>query len=275
MFTGLSWSVVVPVKRVAAAKTRLYSSGRPLPAREQLVLALAADTVRAALASSAVARAVVVTDEPEARVVLERLGAIVVGDEPDDGLNPALRHGADAALKAAPSDGVAVLASDLPALRAEELTAALQLAQAHPRAFIADASGVGTALLAVSEPPLDPRYGGPSRAAHLDSGAVELPGQWPSLQRDVDTVADLEEAARIGLGPATRAALQGAARQATIRHFDPGSGSGDALLDDGSVATFDGAAFAAGGLRLLRLGQRVRLEYDGEQVVRLTLITLP
>jgi 2-phospho-L-lactate guanylyltransferase len=134
---------------------------------------------------------------------------------------------------------------------------------------------VGTALLAASQPPLDPRYGGPSRAAHRESGAVELPGQWPSLQRDVDTVEDLDEAARLGLGPATQAALERVSRQATVRHFDPASGSGDALLDDGSVADFDGAAFAAGGLRLLRLGQRVRLEYAGEQVVRLTLITLP
>jgi cold shock CspA family protein len=65
------------------------------------------------------------------------------------------------------------------------------------------------------------------------------------------------------------------ARQATVRRFDPETGSGDALLDDGSVEVFDGQAFAAGGLRLLRLGQRVRLEYDGDRVVRLTLITLP
>ncbi|HVX43374.1 MAG TPA: 2-phospho-L-lactate guanylyltransferase [Mycobacteriales bacterium] len=269
------WSVVVPVKRVPAAKTRLYGSGRPLPPREQLVLALAADTVRAALRSEVVARVVVVTDEPDARVRLESLGAMVVGDEPDAGLNPALRHGAAAALQAAPSDGVAVLASDLPALRSAELTAALGLAEKYPRAFVSDASGVGTALLAVSRPPLDPRYGGPSRAAHLESGAVELPGGWPSLQRDVDTVEDLDEAARLGLGPATRSVLERVSRQATVRNFDPASGSGDALLDDGSVAAFDGTAFTAGGLRLLRLGQRVRLEYSGEHVVRLTLLTLP
>jgi 2-phospho-L-lactate guanylyltransferase len=206
------WSVVVPVKRVAAAKTRLYASGRALPARDTLVLALAADTVRAALGSEAVARVVVVTDEPDARIALEQIGAMVVADEPDDGLNPALRHGAEAALRAAPMDGVAVLASDLPALRSAELTEALRLAQAHPRAFISDVSGVGTALLAVSKPPLDPRYGGPSRAAHLATGAVELPGAWPSLQRDVDTAADLDEAARLGLGPATRAALEGVSR---------------------------------------------------------------
>lgn len=42
--------------------------------------------------------------------------------------------------------------------------------------------------------------------------------------------------------------------------FDPRDGSGAVLLDDGTPLTFDGAAFAAGGLRLLRPGQRVRIE---------------
>ena len=37
---------------------------------------------------------------------------------------------------------------------------------------------------------------------------------------------------------------------------------------------FDGAAFAAGGLRLLRFGQRVRLEYAGDRVTRVTIHTL-
>ena len=63
--------------------------------------------------------------------------------------------------------------------------------------------------------------------------------------------------------------------QATVGTFDPASGAGTALLDDGRPVEFDGAAFAAGGLRLLRFGQRVRLEYAGERVVRVTIHTLP
>jgi hypothetical protein len=47
------------------------------------------------------------------------------------------------------------------------------------------------------------------------------------------------------------------------------------LLDDGRRESFDGTAFAAGGLRLLRLGQRVRLEYEGDRVVRVTIYTMP
>jgi cold shock CspA family protein len=63
--------------------------------------------------------------------------------------------------------------------------------------------------------------------------------------------------------------------QATVATFDPGSGSGTVLTDDGRRIAFDGAAFAAGGLRLLRLGQRVRLDTAEGRIVRITIATLP
>lgn len=62
--------------------------------------------------------------------------------------------------------------------------------------------------------------------------------------------------------------------QATVATFDPGTGAGTVLLDDGRPEAFDGAAFAAGGLRLLRLGQRVRLERAGGRTVRVTIVTM-
>jgi 2-phospho-L-lactate guanylyltransferase len=204
-----SWSIVVPVKRLAFAKSRLYApGGRPLPERATLVLALALDTVAAALATPSVDRVVVVTDERTAAAALRELGAIAVPDRPDSGLNPALEFGATMAAAMAPDSGVAVLASDLPALRADELQEALSEAAAVDRAFVADAADIGTALLAVGPgQPLQPRYGGDSREAHLRSGAVELTGDWPSLRRDVDTPADLAAAEALGLGPATKAAI--------------------------------------------------------------------
>jgi 2-phospho-L-lactate/phosphoenolpyruvate guanylyltransferase len=64
--------------------------------------------------------------------------------------------------------------------------------------------------------------------------------------------------------------------QGTVATFDPASGAGTVLLDDGSEVTFPAPAFAASGLRLLRLGQRVRLERDAAgRVVRLALPTMP
>ncbi len=64
--------------------------------------------------------------------------------------------------------------------------------------------------------------------------------------------------------------------QATVRSFDPDTRSGSLLADDGGLIFFSGAAFDAGGLRLLRLGQRVRLDTDaGGTVTRVTIATLP
>lgn len=64
-------------------------------------------------------------------------------------------------------------------------------------------------------------------------------------------------------------------RQATVAEFDTDTGAGSVLHDNGRREEFPASAFLAGGLRLLRLGQRVRLEYDAGEVHRVTLITMP
>ncbi|WP_030624303.1 hypothetical protein [Streptomyces sclerotialus] len=63
--------------------------------------------------------------------------------------------------------------------------------------------------------------------------------------------------------------------QATAYTYDADSRTGSVLLDDGTPLPFDATAFEAGGLRLLRPGQRVRIdvtEEAGER--RITLVTL-
>ncbi|MEU1622317.1 hypothetical protein ABZ479_34105 [Streptomyces sp. NPDC005722] len=67
--------------------------------------------------------------------------------------------------------------------------------------------------------------------------------------------------------------------QATAYTYDPETRAGSVLLDDGTPLPFDAAAFDAGGLRLLRPGQRVRIHTegsgDGRRVVFVTLQTFP
>jgi 2-phospho-L-lactate guanylyltransferase len=64
--------------------------------------------------------------------------------------------------------------------------------------------------------------------------------------------------------------------QGTVATFDEGSHAGTVLLDDGTRVDFPPAAFAASGLRLLRLGQRVRLERAADgTVTALALVTMP
>ncbi|MEV1011603.1 hypothetical protein [Streptomyces sp. NPDC049881] len=63
--------------------------------------------------------------------------------------------------------------------------------------------------------------------------------------------------------------------QATAYTYDPATRSGSVLLDDGTPLAFDADAFDAGGLRLLRPGQRVRIEVEGEGAARrVTFLTL-
>jgi 2-phospho-L-lactate guanylyltransferase len=63
--------------------------------------------------------------------------------------------------------------------------------------------------------------------------------------------------------------------QATVLTFDVTTEAGTVVMDDGSVRPFSTAAFALGGLRLLRPGQRVRLDLDESGGVRaLTIATM-
>jgi 2-phospho-L-lactate guanylyltransferase len=198
---ALTWSVLMPVKVLAEAKSRLAALAGER--RGELALALACDTAAAVLGAEQAARVIVITDDEVARATLAGLGALVIPDEPRDGLNAALRHGAGYASSRWPSSGTAALSADLPALSAAEVGRALRAAAAWPAAFVADAAGDGTTLYtAAPGTPFRPAFGLGSRARHAAGGATELdlPGV-PGLRRDVDTPADLRDAAALGLGP--------------------------------------------------------------------------
>ncbi|MBA3310778.1 MAG: cold-shock protein [Nocardioidaceae bacterium] len=67
--------------------------------------------------------------------------------------------------------------------------------------------------------------------------------------------------------------------QGTVLTFDPDSGAGSVVLDSGEALTFSAEVFAASRLRLLRPGQRVRLQVlddrDNRQMSAITILTLP
>lgn len=64
-----------------------------------------------------------------------------------------------------------------------------------------------------------------------------------------------------------------------MRSFDEQTRAGSVVFDDGTELPFDAAAVAAGGVRFLRQGQRVRVRVAGERgaghVVFVTILTLP
>ena len=200
--------LVVPVKRLAAAKSRLRDPAGDPAGHTRLALALTLDTVAAARAARRVRTVLVVSADRVVAATLTALGVEVV-DDPLVGLNAAYDRGALLLRERDPHTAVGALQADLPALRADELDAAVTAALAiGARAFTADAEGTGTTfLLAAAGVELDPRFGGGSAARHRATGAVALDGRWPSLRRDVDTAADLAEALRLGVGAHTRTAL--------------------------------------------------------------------
>lgn len=256
---------VVALKASAYAKSRLGTL--PDPLRRRLAWTMAVDTLRAV--SSVADEVVVVGDQPGVRAALRAYGIDVVAlPEPAAGMNAALSHGAEHLR----SHGVATVfacVGDLPSVRGASLHRALSASRPPandiPRAFLADASGVGTTVLIAHGVALDPRFQGRSAAAHRSSGATALgPDQLGApvadARRDVDAEPDLADAFHLGLGATT------------ARLFDPSTGwlgRSTAITVAGSVDGEHRAVTADGvrvplpresldaGLVGLRVGQRL------------------
>lgn len=197
------WTIVLPFKPVAVGKSRLTESGVRGAA---LVRAIALDTASAALAASRVRNVIVVTSDADLAADLVALGARAVIETEATGIRAALDLGfADVPL----SSARAALLGDLPALTPADLDAALELAEAHDRAFIPDAEGTGTTLVtARGGVAFTSAFGPRSAERHTATGLIRLDApDGSSLRRDVDDPAQLEEAGAVGLGPHTRAVL--------------------------------------------------------------------
>ena len=206
------------------------------------------------------------TSDAEVAAWVPAAGGRVVAD-PGGGLDAAVAAGARAAAAArcARATGRRVVLGDHPALSADEVEDALRAVAGHARAVVADAEGTGTALLtAPAGAPFATAFGPGSASAHASLGYAVVEVTAPGLRVDVDDAASLAAATRLGLGPATRAALERASLpgvQATIHRIED-DGSGAALLDDGLEVTLPPGAATTSGLRHLRVGQRVSVELD-------------
>jgi 2-phospho-L-lactate guanylyltransferase len=203
----VSWSIIIPVKRLDEAKSRLQPA---LTDVAELAFAFAFDTVKAALGCGLVGDVLVVTSDSRVADSVRALGAVVI-DDPGGGLNAAVAAGL-----AATTGPVAVLTGDLPAVRASDLHDALRLAADVPLAMVADRSGSGTTLLASAAGSMHPRFGVSSRELHEHAGHVvlDVPEASP-LRQDVDTTEDLDAAILFGVGRATAAVLARRSRPAS------------------------------------------------------------
>lgn len=200
------WVVVVPLKAGATVKSRL--SEFTVAERVELARAFAEDCVSVAMRSAGVAAVLAVTDDDRASSRLVAMGCSVERDQPAEGLNAAVLHGTVVARRRWPGCWVAVLHSDLAALRSADLSCVLAEAEQHRRSFVTDRTGRGTNLLTAAPGiPLRPRFEGESGAAHSASGAVPLRCAATSIRCDVDDADGLRLATSLGVGPATSAVL--------------------------------------------------------------------
>ena len=188
----MRWQIVIPQKPLAQAKSRLTNG--PV-----LAEAMLRDVVTACRGLD-VGLALLGGDP--------RLTSLEVPQLSDAG------GGLSAAVRAVVPEltgPVAVLMGDLPCLSAAQLEQVLRGAEEVEFGVVADASGTGTTMLtALAGRNLETSYGAGSFARHRALGALDLLAGGPpapGLQRDVDTIADLEQAVRLGVGSATRYAM--------------------------------------------------------------------
>jgi 2-phospho-L-lactate guanylyltransferase len=186
---------IVPVGSLERAKSRL---GAVLDAEERrdLVLRLAERTIRAVVATPAIAEALVVTPDDDVRELALDAGARPLRQR-SRGLNDGLREARDEAI-AGGADAVLILPIDLPRVSPErvgELAAVAADYDPPVVAIVGDRHGRGTNALLLAPPDvIDVHFGGDSHDAHTSAAAaagarlIELDG---ALTVDLDTPDDL------------------------------------------------------------------------------------
>ena len=237
---------MIPVKGLAAAKSRLA-----LPGSAEMAEAFLVDVLAAVRACPQVGAATVVTSAADVADIARRAGASVV-PESATGINAAAAEGA---ASTEPGSPVVVLVADLPCLTAALLSSVLTAAAPFPASFLADADGLGTAMWCSTSVPVRTEFGIGSRSAHAASGAVDLvvehpDARWEAARRDVDTAADLADAAVLGVGQATQARIADLAVVTVLSHRPDGVRIVD---EQGRVQRMEPPA----GIGPLRAGQRL------------------
>jgi 2-phospho-L-lactate/phosphoenolpyruvate guanylyltransferase len=192
---------LVPVKPPALGKSRLV--GLAHEDRQALAAAFALDTVAACIAATTIEQVLVATDDARFSVELAGLGAATIPDGVAMDLNGTLRQSAAEARRRWPDLVPVALTADLPAVRAEDLDAALGAVAPGEAAYVADSGGLGTTLYTAPHDEFDPHFGPGSALAHDAAGARPVTAPLPRLRRDVDDLDDLGDALSLGVGPRT------------------------------------------------------------------------
>ncbi len=190
--------IVIPVRSFGEGKSRL--SGVLTPAEREAFNREMFAHVLAVAATVVPPERVIVISRDAARDLVEASGAVFL-DEDGHTLNAALTQAAVHA-RACGATAVLSLSTDLPSLERADVEAMLDAATDAGCVIAPDRWGKGTNALCLSPPAAIPYlYGDHSAAAHQK--AAEVAGlrvtfvDRPGLARDIDTVEDYREYARL------------------------------------------------------------------------------
>jgi 2-phospho-L-lactate guanylyltransferase len=274
-------AVMVPARRLDAAKSRLAPL-LSVPERAAVALAMARDVVAACLAQSDW-ETWVVSSDPTVLRVADRAGARPLPEEGTTLLGAVGQ--AERAATGGDADALAVVLADLPWITPAALASALE--PQDPVVGVRAGSDGGTNALIRRPPTVVPALFGRASYARHERAAAQIGlrvrrVETEELAFDLDRAEDVRRllqdgrggttlevcldmglAERLAARPAPHRSQEGE-MQGTIKEFDPESGIGSLLLDDGTEVAIDPASTEGSEIRSLRLGQRVDFDVDEE-----------
>lgn len=222
---GGEWTIIVPVKALERAKSRLAPTLSP-ENRRALVVAMATDVITVCRDTPGVSRVRIIGSDPEIARIADEVGVEFVVDptgrptrtikspapvraETEDSLNTALTWA-----MAGVRGPVGVVAADLPELESHLFSEILESATRHLHSIVTDHRGRGTTMAFWTGSTSRTSLFGPDSAdRYRRLGGAEVIGVdgagWGEAARDVDIPEDVADLAGRRVGPTTGRALRG------------------------------------------------------------------
>jgi 2-phospho-L-lactate guanylyltransferase len=190
----LTSAAILPVKRFAAAKSRL-ATGIDGERRRTLAAAMLEDVLTAISSARQIDRMIVVTADPGAAEQARADGAEVVADHAEEGHSAAALAGVARALEAGAERAI-LLAGDCPLLDPRDVDRLLTAVPERWVAVVPDRHGTGTNALVLAPPDaIEPAFGEGSCERHVGAargaGVPYAVEHVESLALDLDTPADV------------------------------------------------------------------------------------
>lgn len=216
------WRILVPVKELALAKTRMALAPQE---RRFLVLAMLRDVLAAVKQTPEVGEVVICSSDPQ--ILDECPGESIWLTSGNGDVNTEIGEALVEPWLRDRGRPTAVVVADLPCLRTDDLGRVLRLAMQRRMVFVASCDG-GTTVLAAQDPRrLVTRFGRGSAAAHRRWYRDVSTEVGIGCRLDIDTVDALAWGHRVGLGGRTDhavAALGGTRRLLGRAELDLQSG---------------------------------------------------